>query len=99
MKERDLNPNLSWDQLHQTTPASQRVGDKQIINYDKNMINTQIQIQIQIQMQTQMNTNISLGKPVSTKTDEFLENFRTAFDPPPPAPFSGKFYVFFYEIF
>ena len=29
------------------------------------------------------------GKPVSTKTDEFPENFRTAFDLP-PAPFSEK---------
>ena len=32
-----------------------------------------------------------LGKPVSTKTDEFPENFPTAFGPPPPpAPFSEK---------
>ena len=30
MKERDLNPNLSWDQVHQTTPSSQMVGDKQM---------------------------------------------------------------------
>ena len=31
------------------------------------------------------------GKPVSAKTDEFLENFRTAFyPPPPPAPFLEK---------
>ena len=30
-----------------------------------------------------------LGKPVSAKTDEFSENFRTAFDPP-SAPFSEK---------
>ena len=31
-----------------------------------------------------------------TKMDEFSENFRTAFDPPPPpAPFSGKMLRFF----
>ena len=30
-----------------------------------------------------------LGKPVYTKMDEFPENFRTAFDPP-PAPFLEK---------
>ena len=32
--------------------------------------------------------------PVRTKMDEFLENFRTAFDSP-PAPFSGKMLRFF----
>ena len=30
MKERDLNANLSWDQIHQTTPASQRACDKKM---------------------------------------------------------------------
>ena len=28
---------------------------------------------------------LPLGKPVRTKTDEFLEKFQTAFDPPPPS--------------
>ena len=36
----------------------------------------------------------ALGKPVSPKTDEFPENFRTAFDPP-PAPFSENFIAIF----
>ena len=35
-----------------------------------------------------------LEKPVSTKTNEFLENFRTAFDPPPPL-FRKKILQFF----
>ena len=35
----------------------------------------------------------TLGKPVYTKIDDFLENFRTAFDPPPP--FSGRMLQFF----
>ena len=35
-----------------------------------------------------------LGKPVSTKTDEFPENFRTAFDPP-SAPFSENYIAIF----
>ena len=30
MKERDLNANLSWDQIHQTTPASRRACDKKM---------------------------------------------------------------------
>ena len=39
-----------------------------------------------------------LGKPVSTKTDDFLENFLTAFAPPPPL-FREKCCNFVYEIF
>ena len=38
--------------------------------------------------------DIILGKPVYTKMDEFLENFRTAFDPPLPF-FSEKMLRFF----
>ena len=37
-----------------------------------------------------------LGKPVSPETDEFPENFRTAFDPP-PRPFFGKFHCDFFR--
>ena len=33
---------------------------------------------------------IAGGKPVQTKMDEFLENFRTAFDPPSPPLFREK---------
>ena len=39
---------------------------------------------------------LGLGKPVSSKMDEFSENFWTAFDP--PAPLSGKMLRFFSEI-
>ena len=35
-----------------------------------------------------------LGKPVSTKMDEFPENFRTAFDSP-PRPFSENYIAIF----
>ena len=37
----------------------------------------------------QHKVQLPLGKPVVSEMDEFLENFRTAFEPP-PAPFSGK---------
>ena len=36
-----------------------------------------------------------LGKPVSPDSNEFPENFRTAFEPPPPAPFSENFIAIF----
>ena len=39
------------------------------------------------------NTYTTLGKPPLGKTDEFSENFRTAFDP--PAPFSENILQFF----
>ena len=40
----------------------------------------------------------TLGRPVFTKMDEFSENFRTTFDPP-PRPFFGKLYCVFFRKF
>ena len=39
----------------------------------------------------------NLGKPVYTKMDEFLENFRTAFDPSPPPHFRKIILRIFYK--
>ena len=41
----------------------------------------------------------TLGKPVPTIIDEFLEKFQTAFDPPPQAFFGKNVAIFCYEIF
>ena len=41
----------------------------------------------------------SLGKPVCTNIDEFLEKFQTAFDPPLPPFFGKNVAIFFYENF
>ena len=38
-----------------------------------------------------------LGKPIFPKSDEFPENFRTALDPLPPAPFSEKNVAIFFQ--
>ena len=49
-------------------------------------------------MQMKSAHTIHLGKPVSPDSNEFPENFRTAFDPP-PRPFFGKFHCDFFRKF
>ena len=41
--------------------------------------------------------SLSLGKGGATKSDEFLEKFQTAFDPPPPPNFWKIILQIFYE--
>ena len=45
-------------------------------------------------LQNWTNDALGLGKPTSSKTDEFLEKFQTAFDPPPPS-FSESYIAIF----
>ena len=62
------------------------------------LVKTLADIMTIIQVSPESKVYPILGKPVSTKTDEFPENFRTAFAPP-PRPFFGKFHCDFFRKF
>ena len=44
--------------------------------------NLKVSIKHQIQASVDVGLHLNLGKDPATKSDEFLENFQTAFDPP-----------------
>ena len=57
--------------------------------------NLKVSIKHQIQASVDVGLHLNLGKDPATKSDEFLENFQTAFDPP---SFSENYIaIFFYD--
>ena len=58
-------------------------------------ISSQIALNLRSKVHFKISHLSALGKPVYTNIDEFPENFRTAFDPPPPGLFREKILRFF----
>ena len=55
--------------------------------------NLKVSIKHQIQASVDVGLHLNLGKDPATKSDEFLENFQTAFDPP---SFSENYVAIFF---